>query len=68
MTKILEVINFCRERLDIEITPTVVERSHRIGSKKRSTNSEAKTRRIIAKFVSYRDRQVRGGGGEMSKF
>ena len=51
-----EVINLCRERLHIEITPTMIERSHRIGPKKRSMNS--KTRPIIAKFVSYRDRQV----------
>ena len=36
----------------------MIERSHRIGPKKRSMNSEAKTRPIIAKFVSYRDRQV----------
>ena len=53
-----EVINLCRERLHIEITPTMIERSHRIGPKKRSMNSEAETRPIIAKFVSYRDRQV----------
>ena len=53
-----EVINLCRERLHIEIMPTMIERSHRIGPKKRSMNSEAKTRPIIAKFVSYRDRQV----------
>ena len=53
-----EIINLCRERLHIEITPTMIEQSHRIGSKKRSMNSEAKTRPIIAKFVSYRDRQV----------
>ena len=37
-----EVINLCRERLHIEIMPTMIERSHRIGPKKRSTNSEAK--------------------------
>ena len=36
----------------------MIERSHRIGPKKRSMNSEAKTRPIIAKFVSNRDRQV----------
>ena len=36
----------------------MIERSQRIGLKKRSTNSEAKPRAIIAKFVSYRDRQV----------
>ena len=36
----------------------MIERSHRIGPKKRSMNLEAKTRPIIAKFVSYRDRQV----------
>ena len=49
-----EVINLCRKRLHIEITPTMIERSHRTGPKKRSANSEAKTRPIIAKFVSYR--------------
>ena len=53
-----EVINLCREGLHIEITPTMIERSHRMGPKKRSMNSEAKARPIIAKFVSYRDRQV----------
>ena len=37
-----EVINLYRERLHIEITPTMIERSHRIGPKKRSMNSEAK--------------------------
>ena len=29
-----EVINLCRERLHVEITPTMTERSHRIGPKK----------------------------------
>ena len=53
-----EVINFCREQLHIEITPTLIEQSHRIGPKKRSMNSELKTRPIIANFVSYKDRQV----------
>ena len=36
----------------------MTERSHRVGPKKRSMNSKAKTRPIIAKFVSYRDRQM----------
>ena len=53
-----EVINLCKERLHIKIMPTMIERSHRIGPKKRSMNSEAKTKPIIAKFVSYRDREV----------
>ena len=44
-----EVINLCRERLHIEITPTMIERSHRIGPKKRSMNSETKMIPIIAK-------------------
>ena len=52
------VMNLCRERLHTEITATMIELSHRTGPNKRSTNSEAKTRPIIAKFVSCRDRLV----------
>ena len=37
-----EVITLCRERLHIEIMPTMTERSHRMGPKKISMNSEAK--------------------------
>ena len=55
----IEVINLCREWLHTEMcVTTMIERSHRIGSKKRSMNSEAITRPIIVKLVSYRDRQV----------
>lgn len=57
-TKVLEIIN---KQLGVDITVNDIDRSHRIGKpdtnkKPKTRNNKEKTRPIIVKFVSYRER------------
>ena len=57
-TKVLEIIN---KELGVELAVDDIDRSHRIGKpdsnkKPKTRNNKDKTRPIIVKVVSYRDR------------
>ena len=47
------IINTLNEKLDLDITLRNLERTHRIGERKKT---RGKTRPIIVKFVRYKDR------------
>lgn len=46
------VIKFCANQLDIQLDPSYLERSHRIGK-----FTEGKNRPIIVKFLRYKDKE-----------
>lgn len=53
------VINLCQEQLDLDLATSALCRTHRVGKKPQlDVDGRLKSRPIIVKFISYKDRRM----------